>query len=160
MKIRTTIHSGRKQRGMSLLEMVCTVSIMGGLSATALPHFADLPGDARKSVVMSMQGAMTSASTLMHMKCATQAGCPLHEGSALVAISDTTVAMSRGYPQGGAPAGIQNALQFSGFNPVHVGDKTVFQKEGAPDAAACSVSYVSPQVDGGLPVITADVSGC
>lgn len=145
---------------MSLLEMVCTVSIMGGLSATALPHFADLPGDARKSVVMNMQGALTSASTLMHMKCATQPDCNLHSGGALVAISDTSVAMSRGYPQGGDPAGIQNAVQFSGFIPVQIGEKTVFQKEGAPDASACSVSYVSPQVDGGLPLITADVSGC
>lgn len=145
---------------MSLLEMVCTVSIMGGLSATALPHFADLPGDARKSVVMNMQGALTSASTLMHMKCATQSDCNLHSGGALVAISDTSVAMTRGYPQGGDPAGIQNAVQFSGFVPVHVGEKTVFQKEGAPDATACSVSYVSPQFDGGLPLITAEVSGC
>lgn len=145
---------------MSLLEIVCTVSIMGGLSATALPHFADLPGDARKSVVMNMQGAVTSASTLMHMKCATQSDCGLQSGGSLVAISDTTVAMSRGYPQGGDPAGIQNALQFSGFTPVHIGEKTVFQKEDAPDAAACSVSYASPQVDGGLPLITAEVSGC
>lgn len=145
---------------MSLLEMVCTVSIMGGLSATALPHFADLPGDARKSVVMNMQGAVTSASTLMHMKCATQSDCGLQSGGSLVAISDTTVAMSRGYPQGGDPAGIQNALQFSGFTPVHIGEKTVFQKKDAPDAAACSVSYASPQVDGGLPLITAEVSGC
>lgn len=153
-------HSGRKQRGLSLLEMVCTVSIMGSLSATALPYFADLPGDARKSVVMGMQGAMVSASNLMHMKCATHHGCPLDDGDAVIAVSGTQVAMSRGYPRGGDPAGIQNAMQFSGFSTVHMGNKTVFQKDGAPDAAACAVSYESAPADGATPLITAVVSGC
>lgn len=148
------------QRGTSLLEMVCAITIMGSVSATALPAFVDLPGEARKSVVAGLDGAVESASVLMHVKCATQQDCQLSAGSSSLNLPSGRVLMVRGYPQGGDPAGIQNALQLSGFTAVHLADRTVFQKDGAPHADACSVSYTSPQVDGGLPLITADTSGC
>lgn len=150
----------RKQRGMSLLETVSVVTIMGSLSATALPHFADLPSDARRSVVMGLEGAVQSASTLMHMKCATQASCALDAGASELVLPAATVAMARGYPMGGTPQGIESTLQLSGFTVAHAGGTTVFQKTGSPHAAACSVSYESPAVDGGMPRITTLMDGC
>lgn len=156
--------SSRKARmgmsGVSLLEAVCALTIMGSVSAVAVPQIVDLPGEARRSVVQSLRGATESASSLLHVKCATQPACNLNEGASALSVSGTTVVMSRGYPQGGDPAGIQNTLQLSGFNVVHTGDKTVFQKDGAPKVEACAVSYASPRADGGMPVISAETSGC
>lgn len=148
------------QRGTSLLEMVCAITIMGSVSATALPAFVDLPGEARKSVVAGLDGAVESASVLMHVKCATQQDCLLSAGTSTLHLPDGPVLMVRGYPLGGDPAGIQNAMQLSGFTAVHSPDRTVFQKDGAPHAERCAVSYTSPQVDGGMPLITVDTSGC
>lgn len=148
------------QRGTSLLEMVCAITIMGSVSATALPAFVDLPGEARKSVIAGLDGAVESASVLMHVKCATQPDCQLSAGRSVLNLPSGRVLMERGYPQGGDPSGIENALQLSGFTAVHVADRTVFQKDGAPQAANCSVSYTSPQTDGGLPIITVETSGC
>ena len=152
--------SHAQQRGTSLLELVCAITIMGSLSATALPAFVDLPGEARKSVVAGLGGAVASASALMHVKCATQADCQLYTGPSTLSLPDGPVRMVRGYPQGGDAAGIENALQLSGFTAVHAGDRTVFQKDGAPNAPACAVSYASPSSDGGLPEISAATSGC
>ncbi|MBI2731901.1 MAG: type II secretion system protein [Aquabacterium sp.] len=148
------------QRGTSLLEMICAITIMGSVSATALPAFVDLPAEARKSVLAGLDGAVQSASVLMHVKCATQADCQLSAGRSVLNLPSGSVHMERGYPQGGNPAGIESALQLSGFTAVHVADRTIFQKDGAPQAANCAVSYTSPQTDGGLPIISVDTSGC
>jgi MSHA pilin protein MshA len=150
----------RKQGGMSLLETISVVAIMGSLSATALPHFSDLPADARKSVVMGLEGAVQSASTLMHVTCATQAACALDAGASQVVLPAATVAMARGYPTGGVPQGIESTMQLSGFTVAHAGGTTIFQKTGAPRADGCSVSYESPAVDGGMPRITTRMDGC
>lgn len=153
--------SRRKQRGMSLLETVSVITIMGSVSAMAVPQINDLPSEARKSVVMGLEGAVQSASTLMHMKCATQAGCQLDAGASQLSLPAAAIAMARGYPQGGTPDGIESTLQLSGFSAVHAGSGvTVFQKTGAPDASNCAVRYESPAVDGGMPRIGLLTSGC
>lgn len=149
-----------KQRGMSLLETVSVITIMGSVSAMAVPKISDLPCDARKAVVMGLEGAVQSASTLMHMKCATQATCDLDAGVSQVNLPAGAVAMARGYPHGGSPQGIESTLQLSGFGVVHAGSATFFHKTGAPDAAHCAVRYESPAVDGGMPRITTQISGC
>lgn len=150
----------RKQRGMSLLETVSVITIMGSVSAMAVPRISDLPGDARKAVVMGLEGAVHSASTLVHMKCATQATCDLYAGASQLNLPAGTVAISRGYPHGGSPQGIESTLQLSGFGVAHTGGITTFHKTGAPDAAHCAVSYESPAADGAMPRITTLTSGC
>lgn len=153
-------HGVSLQKGMSLVETVCAITIMGSVSATVLPSVVDLPAEARKSVLAGLEGALQSASALMHAKCATQSDCLLFEGTSTLNLPTGSVAMVRGYPQGGQPGGIENAMQYAGFTTVHAAQRTVFQKLGAPDAASCSVSYTSPSADGGMPVIELNTTGC
>lgn len=149
-----------RERGMSLLETLCTITIMGSLSASALPRLVDLPADARKSVLMGLEGALRSTSALTHAKCAAQSGCDLYASASQVVLAEGAVHMVRGYPQGGDAAGIESALQLSGFTLVHAADTTVFRKTGAPNEAACSVSYASPPAEGAAPSITMQTAGC
>jgi len=147
-------------RGFSMLEMVGVIAIAGSVSATALPHLIDLPGEARVSVVKGLHGAVRTASSLTHMACAVRDDCSLNAGTSTVVASGSQVILLRGYPQGGDPAGIENALDFDGFTPVRLEHKTIFQKDGAPAAETCAVTYASPQADGDAPTITLDTAGC
>ncbi len=150
----------RAQRGVSLLETVSVVTIASSLSAVAIPKLTYLPGEARVSVVKSMEGALHSASTLMHMQCAVDANCHLQTGNASLMVEGDLVRMARGYPSGGHPQGIVNALQFTGFTAKHAGRSTLFTKDGADDSARCAVVYDAPVADGQAPTITALTSGC
>lgn len=150
----------RTQRGVSLLETVSVVTIASSLSAMAIPKLSHLPGEARVSVVKSLEGAVHSASALMHMQCAVDASCHLQTGTATLLAEGDVVRMARGYPRGGHPEGIANALTFTGFTLQHAGRQTVFAKQGAEDANRCAVVYTAPGTDGQAPTITALTSGC
>ena len=150
----------RSQRGISLLETVSVVTIASSLSAMAIPKLTYLPGEARVSVVKSMEGAVHTASTLMHMQCAVDASCHLQTGSATLWVEGDTVQIARGYPRGGHPEGIASALTYTGFTASHTGRRTVFTKDGADNAARCAVVYDAPGADGQAPTITALTSGC
>jgi hypothetical protein len=157
---RQPAHRRRAQRGVSLLETVSVVTIASSLSAVAIPKLTHLPGEARVSVVRIMEGALHSASALMHMQCAVDASCHLQTGTATLWAEGDQVRMARGYPRGGHPQGIANALQFTGFTAKHSGRSTVFTKDGADDSARCAVVYEAPGADGQAPTITALTSGC
>jgi MSHA pilin protein MshA len=149
-----------RQRGVSLLETVLAVTIAGGVSATVLPQVAHLPGQARVAVVQSLEGAVRSATALVHMKCAVQQGCPLESGQASVAVAGDTVSLVRGYPVAGTPDGIESAIEFTGFTAQHSPGRTVFSKDGAPQPASCAVVYTEPQADGQAPQTHTLTSGC
>lgn len=148
------------QRGVSLIETICTMTILGGISATAVPMVAELPSQARASVVEHMAGALQSASNLSHMKCAVTPGCNMSGGEAVVSVEGGEVKLLRGYPQGGDAAGIESAMSYEGFSTVQDGRATVFQKTGALQAQDCAVRYEAPGIDGGRPVINAVTTGC
>jgi hypothetical protein len=149
-----------KQRGFSMLESVGAVVIAGSVSAVALPKFVEMPTHARVAVVKSMEGAIHSASALIHMKCAVEAGCDLFAGEGAVMASGYEVELRRGYPRAGDPQGIENALQYTGFTASHSAGQTVFMKDGARDEQACAVIYREPPGDGLEPVIQTVTSGC
>lgn len=151
----------RRQRGVSLLEMLSTITIMGSVSAVALPQLMQMPAAARESVVMSLEGAVRSASALMHVTCAARAAvCQLDAAQAALPLQGGALRMRHGYPQGGEPDGILQALELTGFTAVHTADTTVFQKVGAPRAQACAVSYRSAPQSGAMPLIQLETSGC
>lgn len=152
--------SRQQQSGFSLIETVAVVTIAGSLTAVAAPKLTKLPVEARVAVVNHMAGAVQTASTLMHMQCAVKAPCDLDEGLFSLDVSGSVVQLSRGYPKGGGNLGIANALQFSGFTPRHSAGRTVFIKDGAPNADQCAVYYDEPSANGHAPTITALTSGC
>jgi MSHA pilin protein MshA len=156
-----TMKSKQRMRGHTLLETVAVTTILGGLSAVAVPRFTDWTTEARVAVVRSMEGAVHSASVMVRMGCVVRAGCSPHEGVASVRVGgDDVVSLFRGYPTAGDAAGIANALEYKGFDAVHLADATVFRQQGAPHPERCAVIYLAPQADGAAPRITSDVSGC
>ncbi len=152
--------SQRRQSGFTLLELICSIVIIGVLSATALPTVVGLASEARVAVVKNMEGAIRSASALMHMKCIVDQACASTVSEFMLKTEGEVVRLAKGYPSPGSPDGIALALEFSGFTPMHSQGRTVFAKDGATDAMACAVVYEGAGADGQAPSINALTSGC
>lgn len=58
----------QQQRGFTLIELIIVIVILGILAVTAAPKFLDIQGDAKSAVVKGMEGAMKSASDIIHAK--------------------------------------------------------------------------------------------
>lgn len=150
----------RAQLGLSLIETLCTLTIMGTVAASAMPRLAHLPTEARVSVIQGLEGAVRAASNLVHAQCAVQPTCPHRSGEGVVHLSAQPVQLRRGYPAAGHEGGIAATLQLSGFAVQHVGEDTVFVRADAPRVEACAVRYSAPDADGGVPRIAVRTDGC
>lgn len=58
-----------RQRGITLLELVCALVILGALGAIAVPQFADLRSGAHRGSVDGTAGAFTAALRLANLAC-------------------------------------------------------------------------------------------
>jgi MSHA pilin protein MshA len=54
----------KASKGFTLIELVVVIVILGILSATALPKFIDLSGDAKGAAIEGVAGAIESASAI------------------------------------------------------------------------------------------------
>jgi MSHA pilin protein MshA len=130
----------RASPGMTLLDTLVTISVVGSVSAVALPKLNSMPHEARIAVVEHMAGAVRSAAHLVHMKCAVQTGC--------------------GYPIAGRAEGIANAMEYVGFTAQQQAAQTWFSKDGAPEPSACGVRYEAGAAPSESPQVTVITSGC
>jgi MSHA pilin protein MshA len=162
MKFRrdTRKRPARHQRGMTLLDTVVTITMIGSVSAVALPKLNELPREARIAVVEHLAGAVRSASALAHMKCVVQSECAMQTGTAMVEMGGDAVRLTHGYPAAGEPDGVALALEFSGFGTQHSPGQTLLTKDGAPDPQRCAVAYAEPQAPGRGPQLDVITSGC
>lgn len=140
--------------------MICSVTIAGTLSATALPRLTELADDARSAVVRQLEGSVRAASALAHAQCVVQPSCAFRSGVGTVTMGGDAVHLERGYPQAGHAQGIAAAVQLSGFEVRHEEGETVFYLAQAPESMTCAVRYRAPQTDGGLPEVQARTDGC
>lgn len=136
------------------------MTIASGLTATAAPHLMHWPTEARKAVVQHTAGAMRSASTLHHMKCAVNPQCPLQEGDALLTVGALQVRMANGHPAAGREDGLARTLELDGLHLVQAPHETRVQHPSAPEPTRCAAVYRSPAAPGLSPEVLTLTDGC
>ena len=136
------------------------MTIASGLTATAAPHLMHWPAEARKAVITHTAGAMRSASTLHHMKCAVSPQCPLQAGEATLVVGAMAVRMQDGHPAAGRDDGLVRTLELEGLAVSHGAEETQVQHPSAPDPARCAAIYRRPLQAGLSPQIETLTEGC
>ena len=144
-----------KQKGFTLIELVMVIVILGILASFAVPRFADITVDARKSAVRGLEGSVRSAAALAKSTSLVQSKA--HNAS--ISMEGVTIAMNNFYPTE-STAGISAALaDTSGFTVATSGGVLAFRKDGATTPAACAVTYDEAGT-GGVPTITSITTDC
>lgn len=150
----------KKQQGFTLIELIMVIVILGILAAFAIPKFANLGADARRSTMQGVEGAMKSASAISHAAWLANGTNP-----ASVTLEGASVAMFNGYP---SPAGIVVAANISGDATGAAGDfivhtnatTTTVRAKGATTPASCQVVYTRSAAANTPPVITSTLTNC
>ena len=150
----------KKQQGFTLIELIMVIVILGILAAFAIPKFANLGADARRSTMQGVEGAMKSASAISHAAWLASGTNPPS-----VTLEGASVAMFNGYP---SPAGIVVAANISGDATGAAGDfivltnatTTTVRAKGATTPASCQVVYTRSAAANTPPVITSTLTNC
>lgn len=84
----------RSQAGFTLIELIIVIVILGILAVTAAPKFLDFGGDAKRSTLTGVKGALESAGSLVYGK-AIVAG---KQNAATDSLTDPAIDIAYGYP--------------------------------------------------------------
>ena len=137
------------QRGFTLIELVVVITILGILSAFAVPRFMGLEQQARVATLNSMAGSVKSAAAMANATW-------LASGSpATITVNGNPVTITNGYPN---RLTLANTLNFDPADFAYNANNGRFTKVGAPNT--CFITYVAaPNVNTPATVSAAPAPG-
>jgi MSHA pilin protein MshA len=143
-------------KGISLVELVVIVTLVGILAAFAIPRFLHLENDVRASEVVALSVNLRSAAAMAHAQY-------LLSGSTLSAakMEGRSVQLMNGYPNASSNGILLAIADLSDFTASATPTSVTFSKIGAPVAALCAVTYhASPAASGAATTTDLRTSGC
>lgn len=149
-----------KVSGFTLIELVVVITILGILSAFAIPKFIALDGQARVATVNGLGGTVKSAAALARaLDMATAAG-----PTATLTMEGAPVALVNSYPDstaGGIGSAINASFSSTDFTVAYGGTGTTatWTKVGASTPASCTVVYTAAAANS-APAVAITTSGC
>ncbi len=153
----------KSSQGFTLIELVMVIVILGVLSAFALPRFADLGSDARLASLDALEGAMRSASGLVHSVAIVENKTDCATDPTVV-LEGQTITLRCGYPCP-HPSGIARAVVADGAYTWVGGNcggqlgAIEVRLTDAPDPANCKIRYTSARQNR-APGFTPTTTGC
>jgi MSHA pilin protein MshA len=123
-------------KGISLVELVVIVTLVGILAAFAIPRFLHLENDVRASEVVALSVNLRSAAAMAHTQY-------LLSGSTLSAakMEGRSVQLMNGYPDASSKGILLAIADLSDFTASATATSVTFSKIGAPVGALCAVTY-------------------
>jgi MSHA pilin protein MshA len=143
-------------KGVSQVELVVIVTMIGIVAAFAIPRFTHLQNDVRTSEVVALSADLRRAAETAHAQYVKSGATPL-----AVAVEGKQIRLKNGYPDASI-FGIQRAMVNAiDFRAEPAADSVTYSKHDATDAAACGVTYVaSPAPERPAAVTNLKTSGC
>jgi MSHA pilin protein MshA len=145
-----------RNEGFSLTEVVVAVTLIGILTAFAVPRFTHLANHARASEVVGLGTNLREAARLAHSQYLASG-----RNGTSATVNGRSIALVNGYPDTSSN-GIRSAIfDASGFTAKAVANSVKFSKTGAPVGDQCSVIYnMAPAESSPATITNLDLSGC